>query len=387
MRDLQAFEQYVLARWSTFHRLAILLTASESASQDLMQTTLEKAYVAWPKISAMEAPDAYVRRIMVNSLVSTHRLARNRREFAAAEPPEQGTASREDEVLDHEVLWPLVCALPTRQRAVIVLRYYEDLSEREIADSWRDQAAGLRSNIEQHTWDGEWYRRAYFDSGDPLGSAQNDECRIDAIPQAWAVISGAGAPERNTTALARVDERLVSREDRLIKLFDPPFDKTHLNPGYIKGYLPGVRENGAQYTHAALWAVLATAMLGDGERAFALFQLLNPLERTRTAEGVAVYRTEPYAVAADVYSAEGHVGRGGWTWYTGSASWMYRVALEAMVLARNEGRDIWNEGPQILRDAARHCAPLQAALDTWGEVTFNYASTDTPDFIPTPTAA
>jgi RNA polymerase sigma-70 factor (sigma-E family) len=135
MRDLQAFEQYVLARWSTFHRLAILLTASESASQDLMQTTLEKAYVAWPKISAMEAPDAYVRRIMVNSLVSTHRLARNRREFAAAEPPEQGTASREDEVLDHEVLWPLVCALPTRQRAVIVLRYYEDLSEREIADA------------------------------------------------------------------------------------------------------------------------------------------------------------------------------------------------------------------------------------------------------------
>ena len=135
MRDLQAFEQYVLARWSTFHRLAILLTASESASQDLMQTTLEKAYVAWPKISAMEAPDAYVRRIMVNSLVSTHRLARNRREFAAAEPPEQGTASREDEVLDHEVLWPLVCTLPTRQRAVIVLRYYEDLSEREIADA------------------------------------------------------------------------------------------------------------------------------------------------------------------------------------------------------------------------------------------------------------
>jgi RNA polymerase sigma-70 factor (sigma-E family) len=145
MRDLQAFEEYVLARWSTFHRLAILLTASESASQDLMQVTLEKAYVAWPKISAMEAPDAYVRRIMVNSLVSTHRLARNRREFAAAEPPEQGAASHEDEVLDHEVLWPLVCALPTRQRAVIVLRYYEDLSEREIADALRCSVGTVKS--------------------------------------------------------------------------------------------------------------------------------------------------------------------------------------------------------------------------------------------------
>jgi RNA polymerase sigma-70 factor (sigma-E family) len=145
MRDLQAFEEYVLARWSTFHRLAILLTASESASQDLMQTTLEKAYVAWPKIAAMESPDAYVRRIMVNSLVSTRRLARNRREFAAAEPPDQGAASREDEVLDHEVLWPLVCALPTRQRAVIVLRYYEDLSEREIADALRCSVGTVKS--------------------------------------------------------------------------------------------------------------------------------------------------------------------------------------------------------------------------------------------------
>jgi RNA polymerase sigma-70 factor (sigma-E family) len=135
MRDLQAFEQYVLARWTTFHRLAILLTASESVSQDLLQVTLEKAYVAWPKISTMAHPDAYVRTIMVNALVSTHRLARNRHEFASAEPPERGLPPREDEVLDHAVLWPLVCALPTRQRAVIVLRYYEDLSEQEIADA------------------------------------------------------------------------------------------------------------------------------------------------------------------------------------------------------------------------------------------------------------
>ncbi|HEX6149473.1 SigE family RNA polymerase sigma factor [Nocardioides sp.] len=135
MRDLQEFEQYVMARWTAFHRLALLLTASESASQDLVQVTLEKAYVAWPKISTMASPDAYVRRIMVNALVSTHRLARNRHEIASADPPERGAPSRDEEVLDHELLWPLVCALPTRQRAVIVLRYYEDLSEREIADA------------------------------------------------------------------------------------------------------------------------------------------------------------------------------------------------------------------------------------------------------------
>jgi cyclic beta-1,2-glucan synthetase len=184
--------------------------------------------------------------------------------------------------------------------------------------------------VEAHGWDGEWYRRAYYDDGTPLGSAQSDECRIDSIAQSWSVISGAGDPVRQAKAMRSLEHHLV-REDVGILLLTPPFDRTTHDPGYIKGYLPGVRENGAQYTHAALWAVLATAMRGDGERAVALFQLLNPLERTRTPEGVAVYRTEPYAVAADVYSAEGHVGRGGWTWYTGSASWMYRVALEAIL--------------------------------------------------------
>jgi cyclic beta-1,2-glucan synthetase len=184
--------------------------------------------------------------------------------------------------------------------------------------------------VEAHGWDGEWYRRAYYDDGTPLGSAQSDECRIDSIAQSWSVISGAGDPVRQAQAMRSLEHHLV-REDVGILLLTPPFDRTTLDPGYIKGYLPGVRENGAQYTHAALWAVLATAMMGDGERAVALFQLLNPLERTRTPEGVEVYRTEPYVVAADVYSAEGHVGRGGWTWYTGSASWMYRVALEAIL--------------------------------------------------------
>ncbi|HEU5041471.1 MAG TPA: protein ndvB, partial [Gemmatimonadales bacterium] len=199
------------------------------------------------------------------------------------------------------------------------------------------EAAGLRARadryaeaVETHGWDGEWYRRAYYDDGTPLGSSASDECRIDSIAQSWSVISGAGDPERQALAM-RALERYLVREDVGILLLTPPFDRTSHDPGYIKGYLPGVRENGAQYTHAALWAVLATAMAGDGDRALALFQLLNPLERTRTPEGVATYRTEPYAVAADVYSAKGHVGRGGWTWYTGSASWMYRVGLEAIV--------------------------------------------------------
>ncbi|HEX6670449.1 MAG TPA: protein ndvB, partial [Gemmatimonadales bacterium] len=200
----------------------------------------------------------------------------------------------------------------------------------------RGRADRYLAAVETHGWDGEWYRRAYYDDGTPLGSATNDECRIDSIAQSWSVISGAGAAERQALAMRSLERHLV-REDVGILLLTPPFDHTSHDPGYIKGYLPGVRENGAQYTHAALWAVLATAMRGDGERAFALFQLLNPLERTRTAEAVATYRTEPYVVAADVYSAEGHVGRGGWTWYTGSASWMYRVGLEAILGFTKEG--------------------------------------------------
>jgi cyclic beta-1,2-glucan synthetase len=200
----------------------------------------------------------------------------------------------------------------------------------EVAAELRARADRYVEAVETHGWDGEWYLRAYYDDGTPLGSALSDECRIDSIAQSWSVISGAGDPTRRAAAMRSLERHLV-RDDVGILLLTPPFDHMAHDPGYIKGYLPGVRENGAQYTHAALWAVLATAMAGDGERAFELFQLLNPLERTRTAEGVATYRTEPYVVAADVYSAEGQVGRGGWTWYTGSASWMYRVALEAVL--------------------------------------------------------
>ena len=208
------------------------------------------------------------------------------------------------------------------------------------AAEFRVRADTYIAAVEEHGWDGEWYLRAYFDDGTPLGSAANDECRIDSIAQSWSVISGAGDPGRQAEAM-RSFERLLVREDaRLLPLLWPPFDKTPHDPGYIKGYVPGVRENGAQYTHAALWAVLATAMRGDGERAFQLFQMLNPLTHARTPEEVATYEVEPYVVAADVYTAPGQLGRGGWTWYTGSASWMYRVGLEAILGFKKRGNTL-----------------------------------------------
>jgi cyclic beta-1,2-glucan synthetase len=208
---------------------------------------------------------------------------------------------------------------------------------RETAAEFRSHADGYAAAVEAHGWDGAWYRRAYFDDGAPLGSAESDECRIDAIAQSWSVIAGAGAPERQAEAMQSFERHLVRDDARLLMLLTPPFDKTPRDPGYIKGYLPGVRENGAQYTHGALWSVLATAMRGDGDRAFELFQMLNPLTHALTAEDVATYKVEPYVVAADVYTAAGHLGRGGWTWYTGSASWMYRVGLEAILGLRKRG--------------------------------------------------
>ncbi len=200
-----------------------------------------------------------------------------------------------------------------------------------MADDFRRRADDYAAAVEAHGWDGAWYRRAYFDDGTPLGSSTNDECRIDSIAQSWSVISGAGDPARQARAMASLEEQLVREDARLLMLLTPPFDETTRDPGYIKGYLPGVRENGAQYTHAALWAVLATALQGNGDRAFELYQMINPLTHARTPEEVATYQVEPYVVAADVYTAEGHLGRGGWTWYTGSASWMYRVGLEAIL--------------------------------------------------------
>ena len=210
-------------------------------------------------------------------------------------------------------------------------RHAEGRGDAAVAVEFRAQADAYARAVETAGWDGEWYRRAYFDDGTPLGSAASDECRIDSIAQSWSVISGAGDPARRALAMRSLEQCLVRDDVRILPLLTPPFDKTPNDPGYIKGYLPGVRENGAQYTHAALWAVLATALQGDGERAFELFQMINPFQRTRTPEEVAVYQLEPYVVAADVYTVEGHVGRGGWSWYTGSASWMYRVGLETIL--------------------------------------------------------
>jgi cyclic beta-1,2-glucan synthetase len=198
------------------------------------------------------------------------------------------------------------------------------------AAMYREHAAALTSAIEA-AWDGAWYRRAYFDDGTPLGSKENPECQIDAIAQSWSVLAGTLDPARVRQAMASVEERLIRRGDRLALLLTPPFDTMEPDPGYIRGYLPGVRENGGQYTHAALWNVLAFATLGDGDRAAELFSLLNPVNYTRTPDDVARYRAEPYVVAADVYSVPPHTGRGGWTWYTGSAGWMYRVGVESIL--------------------------------------------------------
>jgi cellobiose phosphorylase/uncharacterized membrane protein HdeD (DUF308 family) len=206
-----------------------------------------------------------------------------------------------------------------------------------FADRCLREAVELRRNIEQHGWDGEWYRRAYFDDGSPLGSAGNAECRIDSIAQSWSVLSGAGGAERSRAAMGSLDRHLVCREEGLVKLLDPPFDKSASNPGYIKGYVPGIRENGGQYTHAAIWAAMAFAELGDARRAWELFSMINPVNHAKSAAAVATYKVEPYVMAADVYASPPHTGRGGWTWYTGSAGWMYRLAVESLLGLRLEG--------------------------------------------------
>jgi cellobiose phosphorylase len=218
-----------------------------------------------------------------------------------------------------------------------VARSRSDAATAQKCDS---AIAALRSAIEREAWDGAWYRRAYFDDGTPLGSAGNPECQIDSLPQSWSVIGGAGDPSRARDALRSVDERLVRTQARLIQLFDPPFDRSALNPGYVKGYIPGVRENGGQYTHAAVWLVMAFALRGEHERAWELFQLLNPVRHGADATGTATYKSEPYVVAADVYAVPPHAGRGGWSWYTGSAGWMYRTLVETLLGVNLEGASL-----------------------------------------------
>ena len=223
-----------------------------------------------------------------------------------------------------------------------VLTQFADLAVRHndaaFSERCLTQARQLKENIEQHAWDGQWYRRAYFDDGQPLGSRTNPECQIDSLPQSWSVISHAGDPERARQAMQAVDARLVRRDAGLIQLFDPPFDHSALNPGYIKAYIPGVRENGGQYTHGAIWTTMAFALLGETERAWELFALLNPVHHGATPDQIATYKVEPYVVAADVYAVAPHTGRGGWTWYTGSAGWMYRLLLETLLGVNLEGQ-------------------------------------------------
>jgi cellobiose phosphorylase len=222
-----------------------------------------------------------------------------------------------------------------------VLTQFAELARKRndtvFAERCVSQAQTLQKNIERNAWDGEWYRRAYFDNGDPLGSNADEECQIDSIPQSWSVLSGAGDPQRSRQAMNALDQRLVRRDAKLIELLAPPFDKSALNPGYIKGYVPGVRENGGQYTHAAIWAAMAFALMGETERAWELFNLLSPIHHGTTSEQIGTYNVEPYVIAADVYSRSPHTGRGGWTWYTGSAAWMYRLLIETLLGIKLEG--------------------------------------------------
>lgn len=241
-----------------------------------------------------------------------------------------------------------------------------------------DQAQTLQENIEKHGWDGQWYRRAYFDNGEPLGSQENSECQIDSLPQSWSVLSGAGEPDRRKLALNAVDQRLVRRSTGLIQLFDPPFDKSPMNPGYIKGYIPGVRENGGQYTQAAIWAARAFALNGDIDLAWQLFKMLNPIHHSATAQQIAIYKVEPYVIAADIYGVAPHVGRGGWTWYTGSAGWMYQVLVETLLGVNLEGTQLrltprlpanWNEYKihYRYRQTVYHITIKRVAADWPGE--------------------
>ncbi|SDY42784.1 GH36-type glycosyl hydrolase domain-containing protein [Nitrosomonas halophila] len=216
-----------------------------------------------------------------------------------------------------------------------VLKCFAELAQRQgdvaFAEQCRSEAEQLRQRIEQTAWDGEWYRRAYFDDGTALGTVTNIECQIDSISQSWSVLSGAGDITRSRRGMDAVYARLVRHDHALIQLLDPPFDKSDLDPGYIKGYVPGVRENGGQYTHAAIWTVMAFAALGESQRAWELLTMINPVNHGKSAAGVATYKAEPYVVAADVYAVSPHAGRGGWSWYTGSAGWMYRLIVESLL--------------------------------------------------------
>jgi len=227
--------------------------------------------------------------------------------------------------------WFEICVL-SEFAELLVLREYHD-----EAQACRTRATELAKIVNAQGWDGEWYRRGYLDDGTPFGSKENAEARIDSLPQTWAAISGAGDSDRVKVALQSLEENLVREADHLILLLTPPFDKTTADIGYIKGYPPGVRENGGQYTHAATWVAMAFARQGEGGKAVRLLRMLNPVEHARDEKDCERYKVEPYVMPGDVYSLSGHVGRGGWTWYTGAAAWMYRVWLEEVLGFQRRG--------------------------------------------------
>jgi cellobiose phosphorylase len=258
-----------------------------------------------------------------------------------------------------ESIWLAFFLYDTLQRFAVVAR---DFGDAAFSDECLAHGTQLQQEIAKHGWDGDWYRRAYFDDGTVLGSIANTECQIDSITQSWAVLSGAGETARNRSAMDAVDRRLIHRDDQLIQLLSPPFDSLTLNPGYIKGYLPGVRENGGQYTHAAIWTAMAFAAMGDTPRAWECFDLINPIHHGSDAALIATYQIEPYVMAADVYAVKPHAGRGGWTWYTGSASWMYRLMTESLL------------GLQ-LRAGTLHFAPILPASWSGFSMQYRYGST------------
>jgi cellobiose phosphorylase len=236
-----------------------------------------------------------------------------------------------------ESVWLAFFLYDTLTRFIEIAQIKNDTA---FANKCQQQADQLRNNINQHAWDGEWYRRAYFDDGTPLGSSSNDECKIDSIAQSWSVISKAGEPSRSRTAMQSASKHLINKQDQIIQLFNPPFDKSAMNPGYIKGYVPGVRENGGQYTHAAIWLVMAFAALGDKQKTWELLQMINPVNHGDDRATIDQYKAEPYVIAADVYGVKEHKGRGGWTWYTGSAGWMYQLILESFIGLRRKGNSL-----------------------------------------------
>jgi cellobiose phosphorylase len=240
-----------------------------------------------------------------------------------------------------------------------------------------ETAKTLQKNITENAWDGKWYRRAYFDDGQPLGSAENEECKIDSLPQSWSVLSGAGEKDYSRMAMESAGQYLVKKQEGIIQLFDPPFDKSTLNPGYIKGYVPGVRENGGQYTHAAIWLTMAFAVMGDRERAWELIKMLNPVNHAIDPESRDIYKVEPYVMAADIYGETLHKGRGGWTWYTGSAGWMYQLIIETFLGLKKEGDRLyftpavpkeWNSFTMVYRymDTTYDITVDRAEGDEWG---------------------